>query len=272
MTKKVIYNKNPDIFLKRRNHSKRRFYRWAGGLLLVGGSLIGLVYVLLYASFLKVKTIQISSDLTSLDPDLVTASLSAQMIGQSRLLAMLGADNILFWWLGKKPTQLETIPALADVSVATNLFRREVDIKPAERVLSGILCLPTNDCYGFDGSGVVFSKMPQSQGSLILRIDDQNQRNVSLGSKILPNDQWVNNIFQTLKVLAANNVSIASVGIRPLDLKEWQVDLVAGPIFYFSLNFMPDNLDGILQNLLKRLDLSKLQYLDFRVENRIYYK
>lgn len=271
MRKKEIYN-HRDVFLPRRRQSKNRFFWWAGGFLIAGGLLIGGLYLIFYSPFFKVKNIEVP-DLQLLTRDSLLSSFSAQMVGQNRFLSILGPDNILFWFFGKRPENIPALPALAALSVQVNLFKQQVVLTPQERTLAGILCSSDGSaCYGFDNEGVVFVRAPQSQGSLILRINDENQRALNLGDKILPDDGWIKNIFDTIEILTANGLHISSVTLGSFDLEEWRANLSAGPVFYFGLNFTIQNFDGILKNLLKRLDLSKLQYLDFRVQNRIYYK
>ena len=65
---------------------------------------------------------------------------------------------------------------------------------------------------------------------------------------------------------------ISKVAVKDLNLEEWEVETARGPVFRFNLNFMPSNLESILDNLDEKFDFGKVTYFDFRIENRIYYK
>ena len=248
-----------------------RFLLWSGAGFLLGAALIGFAYFVLYADFLKVESFEVNGS-KLISNDVLFASLNAKMISDSRLRSLLGSDNILFWEFGKKPEFLSSLPVLGEINIKTNLGEKKVIIGAHERELFGVWCVLENDCYGFDRQGIVFARVPDVQGVLILKIEDINNRPVILGNPILNDPVRVENVFQTLGTLDNYDFIVSSVEIRDLALEEWQAEVASGPIFYFSLNFAPDNLEGIIKNLDKRFEFSKVIYFDFRVPNRIYYQ
>jgi len=259
-------------FQKKKKRAVRlRFLLWPGVGLLLGTALIGFAYFVLYADFLKVESFEVNGSRLVSD-DVLFASLNTEMIGDSRLRSLLGSDNILFWEFGKKPEFLSSLPALREISVETNLGERKVIIDVHERELFGIWCVLEDDCYGFDQQGIIFARVPEVQGVLILKIKDINDHPVILGNPIFSDPVRIESIFQTLRTLDNYDFIVSSVEIRDLALEEWHAEVVSGPVFFFSLNFVPDNLEGIIKNLDKRFEFSKVTYFDFRVPNRIYYQ
>lgn len=264
-------------FQKKRKVVRLRVLLWSGVGLLVGAALIGSAYVILYADFFRVSTFEVSGS-RFVSRDVLLASLNSQMLSGSLLRSLLGPGNILFWEFGEKPETLNTLPILEGVSIESDIVDRKVVITARDRELFGIWCVSQNDCYGFDREGIVFARVPRVKGALILKINDTNNRAVVPGLPIFAGAGWTEKVFKTLEIIRRYDFAVSLVEIRDLDLEEWKVEVAsglpaqAGPRFYFSLGFVPENLESILKNLDKRFEFNKVTYFDFRVPNRIYYK
>lgn len=230
------------------------------------------VYFLIYSDYFQVKSLEIKgTELVS--SDVLLATITSQMKKEAGWRTFIGAKNILFWEFGAKPKLLTEIsPLIANLNVESNLTERNVVVQVEERELLGIWCGSFKNCYAFDAEGIVFSEAPEVHGVLIMKIEDLNNRTLKLGNKILPNGEWIKNFLKTVKIAKENSVPVAAIKIRDLALREWELKTAWGPVIYFSLDFVPDNLELIFFNLSQRFDLNKLSYLDFRVPNRIYYK
>lgn len=142
-------------------------------------------------------------------------------------------------------------------------------------------------CWWFDDEGIIFKRAIAAQGSLIVAVNDYSQTGHGLNSKILPGD-FVSNAFSIFRVLQAGNLNLKEIRLRDLSREELEVATHsstplpstqlgaggsgAGPIIYFSLRFPADNALVVIENFLAKPGFDKLQYLDFRVENRVYYK
>jgi len=89
-------------------------------------------------------------------------------------------------------------------------------------------------------------------------------------------------MFSVFDVLKASGIAPKEIRLNDLTLQEIEVDTYAGlpteasaktgPKLYFSLRFPSSNYLPVIQKFLSKPDFGKLQYLDFRVENRAYYK
>lgn len=259
------------VFEKKRNRVRGKFLLWAGVFLLLGGALIGGSYFVLYSDFFKVKGFEVGEARYTRSETLL-AALNAEMIGRSRLLSMLGPDNILFWEFSGKPEVLEGLPLVAGVLVETNLTAGKVLVKAEERDFSGIWCVKSGDCYAFDDDGVIFARAPHSEGTLILKVYDENARPLVLGTPALTRPGWRENVFKILEIMKNYGLIVSRVSVKDFGLEEWEVEVAGGPVFQFNLNFVPLNLERILDNLADKFEFENVTYFDFRVENRIYYK
>ncbi|MDP3948491.1 MAG: FtsQ-type POTRA domain-containing protein [bacterium] len=147
------------------------------------------------------------------------------------------------------------------------------------------------NCWWFDSSGVIFRKAISVEGNLIASLSDYSQKNIGLNSKILP-DEFIPNIFSIFRAVSASGLSVKEMRLNDLALQEIEVDTYnglpadlsakalasvealakAGPKIYFSLRFTADNVPEVIKSLKEKTTFGSLQYVDFRVENRVYYK
>ncbi len=259
------------VLEKRKSWVRGKFLLWSGAFLVSGWVLVGVFYFVVYSGVFRVKSFEVSESRYTPD-NVLLAALDAEMIGRSRLLSMLGPDNILFWEFGRKPSVLDNLPLVARISVETDLTAGKVLVKTEERDFSGIWCLLTEDCYAFDDNGIIFARAPEAEGALILKVNDENARPLVMGKPFFVNQAWRENLFKTWEVMRNHGFVVSGVTVKDLNLEEWEVKIAEGPVFQFNLNFMPANLESILDNLDEKFDFGKVTYFDFRVENRIYYK
>ncbi|MFH0712580.1 MAG: hypothetical protein V2A55_01885 [Candidatus Jorgensenbacteria bacterium] len=259
------------VFEKKKKRVRGRFLLWSGAFFVLGAVLIGSFYFVLNSSLFKVKGFEVGESRYT-PRETLLAALNADMIGRSGFLSILGPDNILFWEFSDKPETLDNLPLVARVSVETNLTGGKIAVKAEERDFSGIWCLKSGDCYAFDDNGVIFARAPEAEGALILKVSDENDRPLILGNPFFVNSVWRENLFKTWEIMRDRGLVISRVVVKNLTLEEWEIKTAAGPVFQFNLNFMPSNLEKILDNLDEKFDFDKVTYFDFRIENRIYYK
>ncbi len=272
MQKETSVHNSQDIFRPAKKRRRiRPFWWWIGGLLILGALLIGVLYLLVYAGFLQVRTVTVLGAHLNAPSD-VELAVTRELEDRS-LRALLGPDHILFWALGRK--EVPPSPLLADLSsigVQVDLLNRMVTINVHERQAIGVWCSGETACYSFDASGTLFAQAPDVFGSLLLRVDDESGRVLSVGQPALPDPTWLPNLLQTLDGFRGSGIAVTGIHIKDLSVREWQADTSVGPVFYFSLTSVPSDFTGTLKDLPTRVNLSTLTYLDFRVPGRIYYK
>jgi hypothetical protein len=126
-------------------------------------------------------------------------------------------------------------------------------------------------CYWFDNAGVLFEKATNTEGNLIVVVYDRSQAIRGLNQKVLPDD-FVSNFISVVNVLRKSNIGIQEIDLNDISLEEVDAITTAGPKIYFSLRFPADDYSGVLQSLVAQGGFNKLQYVDCRTEDRVYYK
>lgn len=177
---------------------------------------------------------------------------------------------------------LRYLPQLAAVSISKNYFGHSINISVTEREPFAIWCeMPQMDaagnpaanetCFWFDASGVIFEKAFDTEGSALLAVHDYSQAGLGLAQKILP-DAFIANFMSIADVLKQSGLAVKEVALKDISLQEIDVSTYGGPDVYFSLRFGAADDLPVLQNLMAKPNFKNLQYVDFRVENRAYYK
>ncbi len=255
-----------------RTHQRRWLWWWIGGFVLLVAAVTGMIYLILHASFLRVREVTVQGTRV-ISPAAVAAAVERSLLAGPRWHAWLGPDNLLVWKLGLPSGPNSGLPfGVAKVAVSSSLADRTVRIEVSERETEGIWCVAVEECHTFDDQGILFAQAPSASGILILKVTDEAREPRSLGQAILSNPDWVQNLFTTLSILRSRGVEVVSVSVRDRSLREWEVRTASGITFFFSLTFVPENLSTVIDDLRARLPLSNLVYLDFRVPNRVYYR
>ncbi len=250
---------------------RRLVWTILGSLFLLIALLIAALYGILNAPWFRVRTFDVS-DLPGISRNEILDAMKTQMSG-GYLGSWLGPDNVLFWKFGRLPAVLFRLPAIKAVSLEAGVFDRAVKIGAEKRNLWGVICdKEDSNCFGLDENGMVFSRVPDVSGSLILKINDSGGRIFILGRSLFPKTEWFSNFKNTIDTLNGSGYRVIRVELGDISLREWTARVAGGLEFYFGLEFAPENLTSILKDLNSRIDLDKTTYVDFRVPNRIYYK
>ena len=179
---------------------------------------------------------------------------------------------------------IKKIPKISDVEIKKNLIKRSVKLTIKERERLGIACQiseqetenneQVGDCFYIDKKGVIFEDAPQTSGSLILLIKDYSQREFYLGKEIFEQRivDFISQVRQSLSleidlmILDFNILSFPAKDLKVMTNEDWYI------IF---------DLEGDIKNQLLSLkaaleekiqERENLEYVDLRIENRIYYK
>ena len=210
---------------------------------------------------------------------LLQASMSKHPTFMSRLL---GQDNMLAWPKAIDPSDISLVPQLAGVSIQKNYGNHTLMATVTERAPLAIWCLmpgtnaagdPLGDesCFWFDDTGTLFQKAFDTEGSELSAVHDYSQSGLGIGGKILP-DLFVNNMLSILTAVRASGLTVNEIALKDIGLEEVDVSTYNGPALYFSLRFSAAEDLPVLQKLMQQSNFNSLQYVDFRTENRAYYK
>lgn len=205
----------------------------------------------------------------------------SQVFQGKRLNYFLGFQNFLIWPDEFKEEDLKFLPAVKSIAIRKNYIKKELTATIVEREPYGIWCLIVQknegegsgeeECWMFDNEGRIFGRTAAAEGNIILSVADYSKRKIGLNSKIVP-DAFVPNIFSVFKIIKQLELNVKKIEIADLNLREMKVSLAAGPDIYFSLAHSAQNEAQVIKAFMEKPDFHRLQYLDFRVENRLYYR
>lgn len=255
-----------------RARRRRRFVYWLIFIIAVVYVLfMGLGALTLKTGIFRAKEINITGNKEVPEAD-IRASLQAQVFGGRYISYLLGFNNLLIW-----PDRIQNpdrfLPQIKSMDVEKSYWSKTITVRVTERSPYGIWCVSGKDvnCFWFDEGGKIFKKGPLSQGSLIKTVIDSSGRKLGLGEYVLSGN-YFKNLHSIFEVLDSSNLSIDSVELKNLELGEVTIKADGGPELYFSLRFKSDWVSPILKKLMDDNSFPKLKYVDFRIENRAYYK
>lgn len=252
---------------KRRMRRRRVIIFWSiviATIIFVGGC----IYIIYFSNFIKVKQFSIQGNRVAGSDDL-RQLLIKKLDTRGWFRRGLGSNNILYW-VGAGEVRDSGIPAASAVIVHTSILSRAVSVEIKERAFVGVWCSKT--CVGFDSDGVAYFLAPNVEGSLLLKVQDENESELVLGGPVFFDPRALKNIFQSLAIVKESGIIVDTIHVKEATLREWELHSTKGTIFKFSLDFVPEKLKSVLDNLRERTKLENLNYVDLRVENRVYYK
>ena len=183
-------------------------------------------------------------------------------------------DN--FFVLSKNQLKIKlaaAFPILTDINIEKKPFQTLI-VNFEKRAPIGIWC--NNNCYYFDKEGIVFQETPQTEGSLILKIEDAGKNAVVLGERVLNKRQL--NFITTFNNKMAENNKIQVIEFKMASSTDSSnIEAIAnyGWSIYLDQNQNPalaaDNLVALLNETIKG-KFSTLKYIDLRIPSRIFYK
>lgn len=284
--------------LRLEKRTKKVFLGWAIFLFFI---LLGVAVLLVKAPFFYLTKVDVSGN--KLVPDDAILALALSRINTPGLLASVLGVNHVFNWPEVFPAEkLRLLPTLKSVLIEKNYGNQSALIHVEEREPYGIWCSlrAQNDadgtqtdaegvqrdsglsqrqsavaagdrCWWFDNEGVILKKALRAEGSLIPSISDHSQNNLGLGANILP-EKLLPNVLSVLETVKAAGLRVKEIILENLERQEITIRTYNGPELYFSLRFSAESTLAAIPNLMSKSGFKDLEYLDFRVENRVYYR
>ena len=264
--------KNLSVYLHEHGREKRKRRILRNVIFVLLGALFladGVGYLLLRTRFFRTSDISVTGNKEVSSQDILAAA-RAQVFEDSYLKYIFGFGHLMIW-----PERLdkinELIPKIRNVEVEKSYLDRKIVLKVEERENYGVWCMMREEekCFSFDSSGIIFSRGMPSEGSLIHNVRDHSGRQLGMLARVLPEDKF-NYLKEIFEVSAAAGLNYKFFKIEDMRKEEVEVVSSSGPTVYFSLRFSPVFALTALRGMGE--DIGKFQYIDFRVENKAYYK
>ncbi|MBI2669985.1 MAG: hypothetical protein HYX20_02500 [Candidatus Yanofskybacteria bacterium] len=232
----------------------------------------GLIYLSFFAGIFDVRSINIDT------PDGLHDSLSDAVNDwlDAGFWGLIRRNNIFFISSAKLTSRLaEQFPKLESIKISADLPHGLL-LSATERKPTGIWCQINQDqCFYFDKNGIAFSETQPSSGFLITNVIDKRTRDISLGRQVVADD-WLRSIILVKELLAKTDVDISEFSIPADSFDEFDAKTAEGWKIMFSVQTDIEKqisaLATFLKEKIKPNPRPDLQYVDLRIQDRIYYK
>ena len=273
MAKYNIYGYRDEL----RERRKRRKARIA---FLIISSLVGLIlfsiYALIFSSWFLVKEVQVSGQKEV--PEEEIRNLISNYLSRRYFFNYISPfSNIILASSESIENSLRSnFPVIEATKVSKSLFKKSLTVQILEREIAGIWCKENSDkCFYFDKDGIFFKSAPKFSGEVFLTIEDSRGRNFNLidsfdDKELFEKINLTRNILDDLKFIDYVNFFL------PKGSFEFWIKTKDGWYIYLDKETdVPNQLVALKKFLEEKLPAARrqsLQYIDLRINNRIYYK
>lgn len=177
---------------------------------------------------------------------------------------VLGYANFLLWQgdlTGVDMHQYENIVVKPDFS------NRKVLIEVVGKKREMIGCI-TEKCFWISRDGAILDNAPESNGQLMESVRFENESIISDKYVLIKSN--FDNLLKIIDIFQANSLRIESNTVTKEN--ELNVKLLNGPNISFSLKNNTDFIEPVIKKLQNDKKILNLTYIDFRIENKAYYK
>ncbi len=262
---------------KRKKQRRQIFAQLGAGCVLL--ALILVAWVFVRSPLFRLNEITVSGNDAMSSADIVTLAQSAFGKSGSR---WLGIRNLLAWPSSFASGDIVVAPQLESATLTKDYFHHALHVAVVERKPFAIWCMMPSagsettavqdgSCYWFDRAGVMFSRTFDAQGNLIFSVHDYSQNGLGV-HKTIVSSRFVADVISVLDTIRASDIRVKEIRLNDIALEEMQVTTYNGPDLEFSIRFPAAGTLAVLQSLIAKPGFSKLQYIDFRTEDRAYYK
>lgn len=256
--------------VKKRQKRRRIFFVCAALLVVGAAALRGSFWLMVESQIFEIGSVEIVGA-RSIPREAVMSVLRAAIPARSMQGRLLGFNNILAWPDELAGAALAANPLLKRIEIQKELQSKDVKVFVVEREPYGVWCGGAGtECAWFDEEGVAFKRSPRTEGAETVVVNDYSKERVGLGETVL-NKEFLGNLRAIFEALRGA-VSVKEIALRRAEFQEIEVRTQEGPVLYFGLRAPYKNLREVVQAVAARKDFPSLQYADFRVEDKVFYK
>ena len=266
------YYRYPILDAELKKKSRKKIFAGIFGLFILGA----LLWAVYFSPVFEIRNISINH------PDKITPEDAAQIVNDLKLYSRIRfiydlvpslQKNLILISKKRLIQNLSTsFPEIRDLEVRKKFFHTlSIEFNMREQV--GIWCA-TENCYYIDTDGVIFMPASESEGSLVMKIQDMKNPEADLGQTVLRSDLLKFLIGFRDKLSETEKVSVV---FYKLNGEPALVEAVTGQgwSLYMEPAKAPDNLIKTVTAALNeaiKSNRSRLEYIDLRIPDRIFYK
>ena len=245
-------------------------------LLLIGFVVVS-IYILFFSNYLKITNIDIAG----------TKELSSEDIRQKlgdflgkKTLKIIPNNNFLFVSEKRIGSLLENDFKKIRSAYVAKKFPDSLSVTIEERQAMLVWCAGEK-CFLIDENGVAYNEAdfnsPEILQNHLVRINDQNQREIALKEKIIEHEyeRYALSIKENLKNIGQEIVE-ENYATPSNMAEEIRVPMQKGFQIYFSSQYSLEKavraLDIVLKKEIPENEWEKLEYVDLRSEGKVFYK
>lgn len=267
---------------QRKKEKHRRRLWWLAAVVLVFCAALFIFWVVAESPVFRIDHVVVTGNLAVAADDVANLLQVSMSRHHTIWSTILGTKNMLIWPKALASSDIALVPQLAGVALQKSYVDHTITAFVTEREPIAIWCeMPAIDangnpsgdesCFWFDDTGTLFEKAFDTEGSELFAVHDYSQKGLGIGGKILPSI-FVPNMLSILGTVKASGITVKEIVLNDISLQEVDVSTYNGPALYFSLRFSADDDLEALRQLMEKTGFDSLQYIDFRTENRMYYK
>lgn len=230
----------------------------------------GMVYLFFFSKAFDIRDISMDG-LKTVDSNFVMAEVRAVLESKKFKYLEPQKDILFFNSEPLKVKLLNEFAILSDIKVEKKFWHGLV-FNFTERTATGIWCFSDGHCHYFDDSGVLWGDAIKSSGFLYLTVDDLRKQS---GNETKIDTQFFKGIKMAIEKLKNNNLIVKEATIPENSIEDFNLLTSGGYNLMFNLGTDIGNQVDVLKIFLndKSKDSNFMpQYIDLRIDGRVYYK
>ncbi len=235
----------------------------------------GLVYLLFFAGLFEVKTISVRGN--TIVPTTDIERPIRDWLDQKKFGIARKSNSLLF--------SLENLRAIISANISTidsikssRTSLHEIIFEVTERKAVGIWCFqPASACYLFDKHGTIYGQTFLTDGLIYITVKDFRSREIKIGDSIA--DEFYRNILLAKEELVKAGLTVIEFSIPENSFAEFHAKVIGeNAPFLVKLSQMtniPEQINSLSLFLKKTSGSTRalnFEYIDLRIQDRIYYK
>jgi cell division septal protein FtsQ len=270
-------------------------YWLAAGLFVVSAA--GIFYLIIFSSLLALDKIRVEGNKEIKEEQII--EIAGPLLAK-KIYNQIPVANPVFLPEEKiKSGILENLPEVKSVIVAKDFKSHSLIIKIEERQRSAIWCRvlvkepnqvssstgqktnqnesgfgPIEKCFFVDDQGFVFKPAPIFSGGPVATVYDETIQSIEIKDKV-SSEKTLSFVLAAKKELGANNLDLTDFVIKSRSLGDLEILTSGSWRIYLNINNSVKDqiysLKRVLEEEIKE-KIGQLEYIDLRVENKVYYK